>query len=123
MTLLANGQDTGKTLELKSDTGWTGSFTDLDVYEDGSRIVYTVKELSVSGYETSISGDAATGFVITNTRAGTDDPPKDPGIGPHTGDSSHIGLWAALASLSCLGMAGTVLGTRGRRSRKDKAAG
>ncbi len=118
VALLANGRDTGKTLELKSDTGWTGSFTDLDVYDNGVEIIYTVKELSVSGYQVSISGDAITGFVITNSRVSTDDPKKEPGIGPRTGDTSDIELWAALAGLSCLGMSGTVLMARSRKAKK-----
>ena len=65
--LLADGQDTGKTLVLNAGNGWSGSFSDLDAYSEGVAIVYTVEEVSVAGYQPSITGDAATGFTITNT--------------------------------------------------------
>ena len=65
--LLADGQDTGKTLALNAANGWAGSFSDLDAYSEGVAIVYTVEEVSVAGYQPSITGDAATGFTITNT--------------------------------------------------------
>ena len=65
--LLADGQDTGKTLTLNADNGWKVSFTDLDAYKEGAAIVYTVEEVNVEGYTSGITGDAATGFTITNT--------------------------------------------------------
>ena len=43
-----------------------GSFSDLDEFKLGQKIVYTVKEVSVNGYKTVIRGDAETGFTITN---------------------------------------------------------
>ncbi|HBJ54073.1 MAG TPA: hypothetical protein DDY64_04530, partial [Streptococcus sp.] len=65
--LLADGQDTGKTLELSEANGWAGSFTDLDADKGGTSIDYKVVEVSsVAGYTSEISGDAATGFTITN---------------------------------------------------------
>ena len=67
VTLLANGEDTGKTMTLNDGNGWTGSFTDLDVYENGKVITYTVEELAVEGYETVITGDQSIGFTITNS--------------------------------------------------------
>ena len=67
--LLADGQATGKTLTLNAANGWAGSFSDLDVYNAGQPIVYTVEEDAVAGYQPSIAGDAATGFTITNTHA------------------------------------------------------
>ena len=65
--LLADGQDTGKTLTLNAANGWKGNFTDLDAYKEGAAIVYTVEEVNVEGYTSGITGDAATGFTITNT--------------------------------------------------------
>ena len=65
--LLANDEATGKTLTLSADNNWTGSFTDLDKFEAGVEIKYTVAEISVEGYETEITGDAAAGYIITNT--------------------------------------------------------
>ncbi|WP_139690084.1 Cna B-type domain-containing protein [Streptococcus oralis] len=65
--LLADGQDTGKTLELNAANGWAGSFTDLDADKGGTPIKYTVEEVTVPGYASKISGDAASGFTITNS--------------------------------------------------------
>ena len=65
--LLADGQDTDKTLELSEANGWAGNFTDLDADKGGAPIDYKVVEMSsVAGYTTEISGDAKTGFTITN---------------------------------------------------------
>ncbi len=85
--LLANGADTGKTLQLTAPTGlgtlfsdqnrWTGQFTDLPEYDtDGKRIVYTVEETPVpDGYEVSYGsavdgGKIGDGLVVTNTGFG-----------------------------------------------------
>ena len=65
--LLADGKDTGKTLTLSKENRWMGIFTDLDEYKDGQKIVYTIEEVSVKGYDSVITGDASTGFVITNS--------------------------------------------------------
>ena len=51
---------------LTADCGWTWEFTDLPVPESGT---YTVEEAgTIPGYVSHITGDAGTGFVITNTR-------------------------------------------------------
>ena len=65
--LLADGQDTGKTLELNKDNNWSGSFTDLDVNKAGKAIKYTIEEVSVAEYESKVTGDATTGYTITNS--------------------------------------------------------
>lgn len=65
--LLADGQDTGKTLELNAANGWAGSFKDLDADKGGIPIQYTVVEVTVAGYTSEITGDAASGFTITNS--------------------------------------------------------
>ena len=65
--LLADGQDTGKTLELTEANGWAGSFKDLDADKGGTPIQYTVVEVTVPGYTSEITGDAASGFTITNS--------------------------------------------------------
>ncbi|WP_298648285.1 Cna B-type domain-containing protein [uncultured Granulicatella sp.] len=66
--LLADGQDTGKTLELNRQQNWMGSFTNLDsVKDDGTEIHYSIEELTIAGYQSVITGDAKTGFTITNT--------------------------------------------------------
>ena len=65
--LLADGQDTGKTLELNAANGWAGSFKDLDADKGGTPIKYTVVEVTVTGYTSDVTGDAASGFTITNS--------------------------------------------------------
>jgi hypothetical protein len=77
--LLADGADTGKTVTLNGGNGWSDSFTGLAKYNaDGTEIAYTVTEAGVSGvdadkYDTAVSGDAASGFTITNTNKETVD--------------------------------------------------
>ncbi len=46
VALYANGEDTGETITLDESTGWAGTFTEMDKYEEGERILYTVKEIS-----------------------------------------------------------------------------
>ena len=65
--LLADGQDTGKTLELNAANNWAGSFTNLDTDKGGASIKYTVVEEPVTGYTSEVTGDATSGFIITNT--------------------------------------------------------
>lgn len=66
--LLADGQDTGKRLELTEANGWAGKFTELDADKGGTPIKYTVEEeTAVKGYTTEVTGDATTGFTITNS--------------------------------------------------------
>ena len=65
--LLADGQDTGETLTLTEANGWAGSFTNLDADKGGTPIKYTVVEVTVTGYTSDVTGDAASGFTITNS--------------------------------------------------------
>ena len=73
--LFANGKAEGKAVILNEANGWAYSWNDLLKYENTSgriggskEIVYTVTEVSVpAGYTMSISGNAAKGFVITNS--------------------------------------------------------
>src|SRR5699024_11412464 len=53
-------------VEVNEDTDWKYAFTDLDKYdESGEEITYTIEEVEVDGYETTIDG-----FDITNLRVG-----------------------------------------------------
>ncbi|MGI6722001.1 MAG: Cna B-type domain-containing protein [Anaerovoracaceae bacterium] len=65
--LLANGEDTGKTLTLNEANKWAGSFTDLPVNKAGEKIEYTITEDSADHYQAAIDGNADDGFTITNT--------------------------------------------------------
>ena len=58
----------GGEVTLSADNNWTYTWSELDAKKDGQDIVYTVKEVGeVNGYTSEISGDAQTGYVITNT--------------------------------------------------------
>ena len=66
--LLADGEDTGRSVELTESNNWKGSFEDLAKYsESGSVIAYTVAEDPVDGYSSKVTGDAEHGFTVTNT--------------------------------------------------------
>ena len=65
--LLANGEATGDELDLNQGNNWTGSFAELDKFQAGKEIAYTVAEIEVPGYATVITGTQAAGYTITNT--------------------------------------------------------
>ncbi len=79
VALLA-GEEEVDTLTLSGDD-WEGSFTDLPAYnEAGEEIEYTIDEVSVTGYESKVSGTTEEGFTVTNTllvNGGDDDPTND----------------------------------------------
>ncbi|MBP2623879.1 Cna B-type domain-containing protein [Streptococcus oricebi] len=54
--LLKDGKDTGKTATLSAANGWKYEFTDLDSYENGKEIVYSISEDPIEGYENKIEG-------------------------------------------------------------------
>ncbi|RGU41819.1 Spy0128 family protein [Collinsella sp. AF16-8] len=65
--LLADGKDTGKSIELSESNNWKGSFKDLAKYsKSGSEVAYTVAEDAVEGYSSKVAGDAGRGFTVTN---------------------------------------------------------
>ncbi|WP_018371795.1 Cna B-type domain-containing protein, partial [Streptococcus massiliensis] len=65
--LLADGVDTGKTAELNEANNWTATFDNLDADKGGTPITYkVVEETVIQGYTPEITGDANTGFTITN---------------------------------------------------------
>ncbi|MBE5814406.1 MAG: Cna B-type domain-containing protein [Clostridiales bacterium] len=67
--LLANNEAEASAEITPDENGlWSHTFTDLPKYEGGVEIGYTVAEASVSGYSSAVSGSAANGYVITNTR-------------------------------------------------------
>lgn len=91
--LLADGKVV-KTETLNAQNGWTYTFTDLEKQVAGHDIVYTVSEDQTAGYTTKITGDAANGFVITNTKDQPEKPdkpskPDKPGKPTHNGGNSN----------------------------------
>ena len=99
VVLLANGEETGATLKLNAEGGWVGSFADLPEYANGQKIVYTVNELKVEGYSTSVSGNAAEGFTVTN----------DLILIPETGDETNILLYGAVMGISFIALIGVFM--------------
>lgn len=108
--LLFNGSE-GTTLTLSNENGWQGTFTGLDQYDDGgNEITYTIEEVKVEGYETSITGSAAEGFVITNTHTPESEPEPETGslkvsktVAGNDGDTSkefHFTVTLSNTSLS-----------------------
>jgi len=132
--LLADDKEV-KTLVLTKEDNWVGTFTDLDEYEDGKKINYTIKEEKVDGYSSMITGDAKNGYKIINTKDVTPAPEipenpsnprhkkpdvpntKSPKTTPNTGDSSDIVLFAGLLALSA-GALSTLVVYKRRKARE-----
>ena len=114
VSLLADGKDVAEKA-ITSDDGWTCSFDGLAKYDasDGHEIVYSVQEIDVAeGYTASVTGDAVSGFTVTNTKEDVPGTPSDP---QDNSSSSQDGLDnpqdktnAASSSLPKTGDAATV---------------
>ena len=66
--LYVNGQKLGEPVVLNEGNGWSYGWSDLPVKQDGQTVVYSVKEVGrIPGYESTVTGDVQTGFVITNS--------------------------------------------------------
>lgn len=79
--LLADGEDTGKTVVLNDSNAWNAEFSDVPTFNMlGQEIVYSVDEIQVEGYTSEISGSAREGFVVTNTHEPVSPPivPEEP---------------------------------------------
>lgn len=72
----------GQPAELNADNEWTYTFKDLPKTKtvDGQQVEvqYSVEELSIEGFTSTVSGDAKDGFTITNVQ----NPPTDTPPGP-----------------------------------------
>ncbi len=66
VTLFADGVEKDS-VTLNAANGWAHTFTNLDKYNNGTEIVYTVTEEPITNYDSVVTGDAATGFKVTNT--------------------------------------------------------
>ena len=66
VTLFADGVEKDS-ITLNAANGWAHTFTNLDKYNNGTEIVYTVTEEPIANYDSVVTGDAATGFKVTNT--------------------------------------------------------
>ena len=99
------------TIEAGEDGSWTHVFQGLRKYDpaDGHEYAYTVTERAVEGYASEVTGDAANGFVITNTKTQTPPPSTPPttpekpkGELPQTGDVAHFEGAFAIAGVAVL---------------------
>ena len=69
--LYRDGEYVGyQTVKADADGNWSTTFKNLPKADaDGNAYTYTVKERAVEGYTSKVTGDAANGFTITNTRS------------------------------------------------------
>ena len=59
-------------MTLSDANNWQGVFEDMPLMDiNGNRYTYTLRERAVEGYTATITGDAANGFVVTNTKITT----------------------------------------------------
>ncbi|EDT13500.1 Cna B-type domain-containing protein [Clostridium perfringens] len=65
--LLANGNKLGDPVELNDGNSWTTAWNDLDKKAKGQDIQYTVEEVAVPGYTTTIDATDKGNIKITNT--------------------------------------------------------
>ncbi|MEI3604296.1 Cna B-type domain-containing protein [Pseudogracilibacillus sp. SE30717A] len=80
VNLLANGEQV-ESIEVTEADDWVYSFTNLPKYEAGKKIVYSITEDVVEGYETTING-----YDITNTLIPVEpEKPSTPGTDVSTG--------------------------------------
>ena len=92
------------TVELNAANNWKHTFSSLYEFytpegEDGVKYKYYVTEKSIPGYDTQITGNQDSGFVVTNKEINPKTPaPKNPTQPktPNTGDESNIYLYIGL---------------------------
>lgn len=71
--LFANGVTTGAILDITKTShtsicdAWCSEFSNRPKYQDGTEILYSLKEISVPDYTSTITGNSNQGFTITNT--------------------------------------------------------
>ena len=122
--LYANGKASGDPVTLDAANSWKHTWSGLDKNASGKAITYTVKETGVPhGYTSTISGDMASGFTITNSHTPVvpPTPPVTPPTVPPAPKKPHlartgVGLWPAAAAGAALLLSGAAFILR----RKDR---
>ena len=101
--LIADGTEKQEAT-LSAATNWKHEFDNLAKYDeaDGHKITYTIKEVSIDGYKSEISGSAEDGFTITNTEENPKIPNKPKS--PNTGDLSNVTLYGYILVSSILAL-------------------
>ena len=126
--LYANGKASGDPVTLDAANSWKHTWSGLDKNASGKAITYTVKETSVPhGYTSTISGDMASGFTVTNTHTPVvpPTPPVTPPTVPPAPKKPHkqlsktgTGIWAITITGITLLAAGIILALR-RKGGKE----
>ena len=128
--LYANGKASGDPVTLDAANSWKHTWSGLDKNASGKAITYTVKETSVPhGYTSTISGDMASGFTVTNSHTPVvpPTPPVTPPTVPPAPKKPQLartgtGLWAITIAGTALLAAGIILALR-RKGGKEAYAG
>ncbi|MBQ9976304.1 MAG: Cna B-type domain-containing protein [Clostridia bacterium] len=87
--IISDGKIVGSAT-LTEENGWKHIFENMDADSE-----YTVIQNTVDGYTTSYSGNSDSGFIITNDYVEPEEPTP-----PATGDTTHLPVWIATASIS-----------------------
>lgn len=91
---LMNGTAEVDSQVLSDENNWQHTFENLEKYDvDGQEIQYSVQEVPVEGYTSSISSEAANEFTVTNTKNVLPSAPE-------TGDDTNIVLFTVMFGVS-----------------------
>ena len=77
--IYADGKEV-RVIELTKDMNWTYTLTDLDKYKDGKLINYTIEELPIEGYTTTINGFDIINSLIYGKGGDIEELPPQTGI-------------------------------------------
>lgn len=66
-----------ETKEMKEEENWKSSFSDLVTTINGKEVAYTIREVPINGYESTVTGNMKDGFIITNKEK-PEVPPEEP---------------------------------------------
>ena len=66
VTLYANGMETGRSITLCEENGWSGCFENMDACRNGEMLSYSVIEERVEGYTGTIAGTDIEGYRVIN---------------------------------------------------------
>ncbi|MDY6035490.1 MAG: Cna B-type domain-containing protein [Bulleidia sp.] len=86
--LFANGEEYS-VHQITQQMNWKKEISNLPIYKDGKKIVYSLKEDAIAGYRSEVNG-----FVVTNYK---DTPPIPPHSNlPKTGDAMVNKVWLGI---------------------------
>ena len=94
VNLMADGE-IKDTVVLSEENNWQYTFENLDVYQKGNKIAYTISEVEVPRYALEIEGNMETGFTIINTYNNVVENPRT---------LDNITLYVLMLSVSAIGL-------------------